>query len=352
MAFDVRLSNKPFLGNHASEAAALAFVQAEKLDTNGDGTGVVPDGAWFYDTTTTTHKFRQNATWTSGGTSDHGALTGLGDDDHTQYLRTDGTRALTGDQSAGGNKITNLGSPTAGTDAANKAYVDQVAAGLDWQDSVKDKDLTAPPGSPATGDRYIVAATATGAWAGQEEKIAEWDGATWVFTTPNEGFATTVEDENVQYVYTDAHPAGSWVKFGTLVNHNDLAGLQGGTASQYYHLTSTQHSDLTGGSNASSQHIHDDRYFTETELGSTTPGSEGAALIGTDTKTNLNSATTVEVALTDLNDKNPTAFQSGAGTPIGSVTPKMIGAFYLNTNNNLLYRAIGLTSANWKVACA
>lgn len=62
-----------------------------------------------------------------GGVTDHGALTGLGDDDHTQYLRTNGTRALTGPLSAGGNKITSLGTPTAGTDAATKAYVDSVA---------------------------------------------------------------------------------------------------------------------------------------------------------------------------------------------------------------------------------
>lgn len=32
-----------------------------------------------------------------GGVSDHGALTGLGDDDHTQYLLADGTRTLAGD---------------------------------------------------------------------------------------------------------------------------------------------------------------------------------------------------------------------------------------------------------------
>ena len=31
-----------------------------------------------------------------GGVTDHGALTGLGDDDHTQYLLIDGTRSMTG----------------------------------------------------------------------------------------------------------------------------------------------------------------------------------------------------------------------------------------------------------------
>jgi uncharacterized protein (DUF2252 family) len=53
-----------------------------------------------------------------GGVTDHGALTGLGDDDHTQYILADGTRAFTGDQSMGGNQLTNVGAPAAGTDAA------------------------------------------------------------------------------------------------------------------------------------------------------------------------------------------------------------------------------------------
>jgi hypothetical protein len=41
----------------------------------------------------------------SGGSGDHGLLAGLGDDDHTQYLRTDGTRAVTADWDAGSFEI-------------------------------------------------------------------------------------------------------------------------------------------------------------------------------------------------------------------------------------------------------
>jgi len=44
-----------------------------------------------------------------GGVSDHGALTGLADDDHTQYILANGTRAFTGSQSFGGNNITSVG---------------------------------------------------------------------------------------------------------------------------------------------------------------------------------------------------------------------------------------------------
>lgn len=40
--------------------------------------------------------------------------------------------------------------------------------------SVKDRDLTAPPPSPADGDRYIVASGATGAWAGWDLNVAFW----------------------------------------------------------------------------------------------------------------------------------------------------------------------------------
>ena len=51
-----------------------------------------------------------NALGTSGGggVTDHGDLTGLGDDDHTQYLLAAGSRALTGDWDVGAQDITNV----------------------------------------------------------------------------------------------------------------------------------------------------------------------------------------------------------------------------------------------------
>jgi hypothetical protein len=44
---------------------------------------------------------------------DHGSISGLGDDDHTQYILVDGTRAFSGDQSMGTNQLTSVGDPTA-----------------------------------------------------------------------------------------------------------------------------------------------------------------------------------------------------------------------------------------------
>lgn len=80
---------------------------------------------------------------------------------------------------------------------------------FEFQPNVKDKDLTAPPVSPVDGDRYIVAAPATGAWAGQEKKIAYYYSAVWNFDNPIEGWQTWIEDEDKRYYYTGT----AWVAF-------------------------------------------------------------------------------------------------------------------------------------------
>lgn len=51
--------------------------------------------------------------------------------------------------------------------------------------------LTAPPGTPTNGDRYIVGASATGDWSGEDDHIAVWlttGTPGWYFYTPNEGW--------------------------------------------------------------------------------------------------------------------------------------------------------------------
>ncbi|MBA7636866.1 hypothetical protein ES703_44494 [subsurface metagenome] len=117
-------------------------------------------------------------------------------------------------------KITGLPTPTAGSDAVTKDHVDSVVQGLDWQPSVLD-ELDTPPGTPDTGDRYLVIATATGDWAGHEDDIAEWDGSAWVFTTPNKGFAVWIEDVGRQKNYNGT----DWVTFGSTVDHGSLTGV-------------------------------------------------------------------------------------------------------------------------------
>ena len=62
---------------------------------------------------------------------------------------------------------------------------------------VLDRDLTAPPGGETAGDAYIPAATATGAWAGQEDKFCVWDGSAYVCYTIPVSILVVIEDEGV-----------------------------------------------------------------------------------------------------------------------------------------------------------
>lgn len=74
--------------------------------------------------------------------------------------------------------------------------------------SIKDRALTTPPGSPADGDSYIVAASASGDWSGEDGNIAVWStaGAAWVFGEPRIGWIAYIEDEEV----ISAYKAGGW----------------------------------------------------------------------------------------------------------------------------------------------
>lgn len=73
--------------------------------------------------------------------------------------------------------------------------------------SVLDKDLAAPPGSPAAGARYIVGAAPTGAWSGHAAHIAAYQDSAWAFYVPLEGWLAWVADENVLYAFDGA----SWI---------------------------------------------------------------------------------------------------------------------------------------------
>ncbi|HID7885874.1 TPA: DUF2793 domain-containing protein [Pseudomonas aeruginosa] len=61
--------------------------------------------------------------------------------------------------------------------------------------SVKDRDLTTPPASPANGDRYIIPAAATGAWAGKTHQIAVRINGAWEYHSPKVGWLCYIEDE-------------------------------------------------------------------------------------------------------------------------------------------------------------
>jgi len=60
-----------------------------------------------------------------------------------------------------------------------RALTSVLGAGNDFR-TVINASTAASPANPATGDAYLIAAAATGAWAGHSGKIATWDGEEWI----------------------------------------------------------------------------------------------------------------------------------------------------------------------------
>lgn len=76
--------------------------------------------------------------------------------------------------------------------------------GATAQIAVINRITTTPPATPASGDRYIVAAAATGAWAGKDGQLAVWRASlnAWEFYAPKAGWLCVVIAEAKLVYYT------------------------------------------------------------------------------------------------------------------------------------------------------
>jgi hypothetical protein len=85
------------------------------------------------------------------------------------------------------------------------------------QIGVLSRVLTAPPGSPAEGDRYIVASGATGLWAGWDLNVAFWTDGAWLRLVPRRGWvAWSVADAGL-YVWNGT----AWTPIGGGMSDGD-----------------------------------------------------------------------------------------------------------------------------------
>lgn len=93
--------------------------------------------------------------------------------------------------------------------------------------AVLDKDLTAPPASPAEGDRYLIAgASPTGAWTGWAGRVVRYQDGAWRSFVPRPGWLAFVADEADLYTYTGV----AWASFrSTLTAFQNLTRLGIGT---------------------------------------------------------------------------------------------------------------------------
>jgi hypothetical protein len=79
------------------------------------------------------------------------------------------------------------------------------------QPAVLDRDRSAPPAAPAEGDRHIVAAGATGEWAGRSGQIAAFQDGAWMFYAPAAGWQAWVAAEANLFI----HDGSGWAPLAT-----------------------------------------------------------------------------------------------------------------------------------------
>jgi hypothetical protein len=103
--------------------------------------------------------------------------------------------------------------------------------------AVLDRDLTAPPGSPLEGQRWIVKTGATGAWAGHVNAIAAWQDGAWQFSAPQTGWVAFVADEGTLLVWNGT----AWGDFFSAVTSiQNLALLGVGTTADSTNVLSAK----------------------------------------------------------------------------------------------------------------
>lgn len=92
--------------------------------------------------------------------------------------------------------------------------------------AVSARDAATPPATPAEGDRLLVGAAATGAFAGKDFQVATFLAGGWTFLSPQAGWRVYVADESRLLVFDGA----GWIDVGsTFDEFQNLARLGVGT---------------------------------------------------------------------------------------------------------------------------
>jgi hypothetical protein len=83
--------------------------------------------------------------------------------------------------------------------------------------AVLDRTRTAPPASPADGDRHIVASGASGHWAGWDLNVAYWVDGAWTRLVPRPGWLAWIAAEGIFVGWTGS----AWQALGAPENVSD-----------------------------------------------------------------------------------------------------------------------------------
>lgn len=264
---------------------------------------------------------------------------------------------------------TNLALPYLGASQSQKHVT--VNEGLRFLDvlvqiAVKSAALSAPPGSPADGQRWIIGPAPTGLWVGRATQIAAWQDGAWVFYAPKDGWLAWNEATLSSLVFS----TGSWVSLigallaagvadmaFTLTDDADptkkatfeLAGISTGTTRTFTLPNTTSELAILAGT----QTFTGNKTFTGTLTASgTVTVSAAAATIGTATTTATyglgTGATTTGVTKT-VNLGTGGASGSSTVVNIGSATAGAGGTTVVNTPTVTFANAViqvGMPQAN------
>lgn len=171
--------NPTVYANYAMTAGSAASVNWVNIANKPAGFADNSDDGVFM-----TCANKQTLHWAGGGwactnvLNDHGALTGLNNDDHIQYLLADGTRTMSGTLNLGGNRIVNLPAATASGHA------------VPYQQAVKIGD---PVGGDMSGTfGGVISATRLQSRLVTTtlpitNQVLTWDGGQWAPTNPQTG---------------------------------------------------------------------------------------------------------------------------------------------------------------------
>jgi hypothetical protein len=229
--------------------------------------------------------------------------------------------------------------------------------------SVLDRTRTAPPASPADGDRHLVASGATGLWAGWDLNVAFWIDGAWIRLVPRTGWLVWVAAEGRLLVWTGS----AWEVVGeprdvsdavfSLVNDADptkkatfsLAGISTGTTRSFsLPNTSSELAILAG-----AQTFSGNKTFSGTLTASgTVTVSAASASIGTATGTatyGMGTGATTSGTTKTLNLGTGGASGSTTVVNIGSATAGAGGTTVVNTPTVTFANAVtqvGMPQAN------
>ncbi|WP_423207697.1 DUF2793 domain-containing protein [Paracoccus yeei] len=229
--------------------------------------------------------------------------------------------------------------------------------------SVLDRTRTAPPASPADGNRHLVASGATGLWAGWDLNIAFWIDGAWVRLVPRTGWLVWVAAEGLFLVWSGSvwevvgEPRDVSDAVFSLVNDADptkkatfsLAGISTGTTRSFtLPNTSSELAILAG-----TQTFTGNKTFSGTLTASgTVTVSAASASIGTATTTATygvgTGATTTGITKT-VNLGTGGASGSTTVVNIGSATAGAGGTTVVNTPTVTFANAVtqvGMPQAN------